>query len=252
MTTGFLEVERRALAEVWARKKLAVTLLLGNALLAVAAYAWLWVPDETVIEVGLSMLLALAVVLAVVWLNGAALAAFHTEAGPLPLRLALRRLPRFLLWVVVVAAITVAAAWLAGSAGKISQYLASWLTLRLRRPVSPERVEWLYGSLLRGAWCAAVLALVPLASQAAGGGFSARAALRTIARPRYWLACALLALAGLYVPGKLVSWTPEFGALSFQAGSIGLRLGLAYLLAVTAWLVLAAVIGRMGREGQKP
>ncbi len=251
MKAGFLEVERRALAEVWARKKLAVTLLAGNAGLAAAAYAWLWVPDETGIEVALSGLLALAVVFAAVWLNGAVLAAFHAETGPLPLRLALRRLPRFLLWVLVVAAVTVAAVWLAGSAGKVTQYLASFLTLRLRRPVSPERVEWLYGSLLRGAWCAVVLALLPLASQAAGGGFSARAALATIARPRYWVACALLALAGLYVPGKLVNWAPEFGALSFQAGSMGLRLGLAYLLAMTAWLTLAAVIGRMGREESK-
>jgi hypothetical protein len=32
---------------------------------------------------------------------------------------------------------------------------------------------------------------------------------------------------------------------------MGLRLGLAYLLAMTAWLTLAAVIGRMGREESK-
>jgi hypothetical protein len=157
--------------------------------------------------------------------------------------LALRRLPKVLPWAVLAAVVVAAAVWLAGFAPKVSAWLASLLTLRLRAAVSPRQVEWIYPVLLRGAACVAVLVLIPLASQAAGG-VRVRAALRVAARPRYWLACAVLVFVGLYLPGILIQWVPAFENLSTRAGSVALRFGLAYVLAVTAWLTLAAVIAQ--------
>ncbi len=240
-------MERRALAEMWRRRKLLAAHWLGNAVLIGLAYGWLWISEASALEVVWSAVVLAAGVFGALWLHATALAAFHAEAGPLPVRLALRRLPRFLPWAAVLAGVIAATVWLSGYAPKVTEYLSSLLTLRLRKPVSPEQVAWVYPALLRGACAVVVLALLPLASQAAGGGFSRRAGLAVAARPRYWLACAVLVLAGLYVPGRLMGWTPSFESLIVQAASMAVRVGLAYLLAVTTWLTLAAIIGLFGR-----
>jgi hypothetical protein len=248
MKPNILCVERRALSDVWGRKKLLWVYLLGNAVLIALAYGWLWIGEETVLEVLFSAVLALAVIGGALWLHATALAAFHAEAGPLPVGLAWRRLPRFLPWAALAVVGVALAVWLSGYAPKVTPWLASLFTLRLRTPVSPQQVDWIYPALLRGLGVVAVLALLPLASQAAGGGFSKGDALQLAARPRYWLACAVLVLAGLYLPGRLVGWIPSFESLAAQAASLAVRFGLAYLLAATGALTLAAVIGQLAGE----
>lgn len=249
MKTDLLYVERRALAEVWRRKKLLAAQLVGNALLAGLAYGWLWIPEETVAEVVLSAVLALVVVFGALWLHSTALAAFHVVVGPLRVGMVLRRLPRFVPWVALMAAVIAVAVWLAGYTAEVTAYLASLFTLRLRTAVSPQQVDWVYPALLRGACAVVLLVLLPLASQAAGAGFSWRRALRVVARPRYWVACAVLVLAGLYAPARLIGWIPSFESLLVQAASVVLRFGAAYALAVTAWLTLAAIVAGFGRRG---
>jgi hypothetical protein len=150
-------------------------------------------------------------------------------------------------WAALAVAVVLGGLWLAGYAPRIAAWLASFLTLRLRIAVGPRQVDWVFPALWRGLGCVAVLILAPLASQAAGGG-SARAALRLAARPRYWLACAVLVLAGLYLPGRLIHWVPAFESLSARAVSVAFRFGLAYALVVTAWLTLAAVIAQLAAE----
>jgi len=237
MRIEFLAVERRVVCEVWRHRGLLAAHLAGNAALVGAAYAWLGIAEANWAAVLGSAGLALLVIVAGLWLHAAALAAFH-GVGP---GLALRRLPKVLPWAIVAAAVVMAGVWLAGYAPKVSAWLASWLTLRFRAAVSPRQVDWIYPGLLRAVCAVAVLALVPLASEAAGG-FGLRAGLRVAARPRYWVACAVLVFAGLYVPGKLVGWVPAFESLAARAASVVVRFGLAYVLAVTAWLTLAALI----------
>jgi hypothetical protein len=93
--------------------------------------------------------------------------------------------------------------------------------------------------------------LLPLASQAAGGGFSKRQALEMAGRWRYWLACAVLVLAGVYIPGRLVWWVLPVQGLFLETLSMLARFSLAYLLAVTAWLTLVAVIGRLSTKEEE-
>jgi len=65
---------------------------------------------------------------------------------------------------------------------------------------------------------------------------------------RYWLACALLVLAGICLPGRLIWWILPLHGLFLETLSMLVRFSLAYLLAVTAWLTLAAVIGRLSAK----
>lgn len=100
-----------------------------------------------------------------------------------------------------------------------------------------SRLYWLAGLPL-------IFAFLPLASQAAGGGFSRGDALRVLREWRYWAAGAVLLAVGAYLPYKLVWWVPQVGGLTAQATSLAVRFLLAYALAVLSWLALAAVIGR--------
>ncbi len=210
------------LADVWARKGLLAAQLAGNAVLLLLGYWWLSLPDRTVWQVALSVLVALVIIFAALWLHAAALAAFHPQPPPGGLAWrALRRLPLFLICLLLVAAVSVALLW-----------LAAW------RPSTQLGVA------------ALALALLPLISQAAGGGFSARVALRIPGQWRYWnIGVVIFVLAGAYFPYRLIWWIPEVGSFAAQAASVIVRFGLAYVLAVTAWLLLAALIGRLaGRE----
>jgi hypothetical protein len=249
MRAAFLEVERRALADVWAHKKLLAAHLVGNALLALLAYAWLSMPDQTVSQLVISALVAVLALFTALWLHAAALAAFHPVGQARGLAVVtLRRLPKLLPWAVLAAAVVAVVVWLAGYQSAVTANLASRFTLWWRRPVSPQSVDWLYPALLRSLGLIVLLALLPLASQAAGGGFSRRNALRVIGRWRYWLACALLVLVGIFLPGRLVWWILPVKGLFAEAVSVIVRFTVAYILAVTAWLTLAAVIGRLGSE----
>jgi hypothetical protein len=250
MSAAFPELERRALGEVWGHKKLLGAHLVGNALLLWAVYALLGMGDQTVWQLVISALLALVVLFAAVWLHGTALAAFH-RVGQAPGLLPLRRLPKLLPWVLLAAALLALAVWLAGYGPRVAVYLSSRFTLWLRTPVSPQKIEWVYPALLRSLCLIGWLMLLPLASQAAGGGFSKRRALEMAAAWRYWLACALLVLAGIYLPGRLIWWILPVQGLFLEMLSMLVRFSLAYLLAVTAWLTLAAVIGRLSTKEEE-
>jgi hypothetical protein len=248
MRAGFPELERRALGDVWGQKKLLGAHLAGNALLLWAVYALLGMGDQTVWQLVISALLAVVVLFAAMWLHGTALAAFH-GVGQAP-GLPLRRLPKLLPWVLLAAALLAVAVWLAGYGPRVTVYLSSRFTLWLLTPVSPQKVDWIFPALLRSVCLIGWLALLPLASQAAGGGFSGRQALQIAASGRYWLACAVVVLAGIYLPGRLIWWVLPVQGLLLETLSMLVRFSLAYALAIAAWLTLAAVIGRLGREEQ--
>jgi hypothetical protein len=54
-----------------------------------------------------------------------------------------------------------------------------------------------------------------------------------------------LAVAGVYLPYKLIGWHPQISGLAMQTASLAVRFAIAYLLAVGAWLILASLLARM-------
>lgn len=54
-----------------------------------------------------------------------------------------------------------------------------------------------------------------------------------------------LVAVGAYLPHLLIGWHPRVAGLTMQTASLAIRFGLAYLLAVSAWLVLASLVARL-------
>jgi hypothetical protein len=196
----------------------------GYLVLLALVYGWLGIADGSVWQVLLSAVLALAIVFGGVWLTASALAA--EPLSP-------RSLPRFLIWIAAAAAVIACCVWLAGYGPRVGFSVASHLTLWFRRPVKPQTMGSLYVGLLWIAGAAGVLALLP-------------AAVKSRPTRKYWVSSALLVLAGIWLPRLLVGWVPKFQGFGAQTASMILRFGLAYAIALAAWLSIAALARRSG------
>jgi hypothetical protein len=69
-----------------------------------------------------------------------------------------------------------------------------------------------------------------------------------IRRPRFYANLLILAIIGAVAPYKLATWRPPVTGLAMQTASLSIRFAAAYALAVTAWLALAALIARLGKD----
>jgi hypothetical protein len=67
-------------------------------------------------------------------------------------------------------------------------------------------------------------------------------------RPRLYADLVLLAAPGANVPYKLIGWHPRLAGLGMQTASLVVRFIAAYLLAVSAWLILASLVARLGTD----
>lgn len=195
---------------VLSRKSLWLVHVLGNAAMLLGVWWWLGLPDETVGQIVLSAVAAVVLVALFVWMHAAALTGYRQPAG-VPWRKALRRVPLLVVWLVVFAA-------------------GCWAILKYVGPI-PARYILLGVTLL---------ALAPLASWLA----TDRAPLRVYRDWRYYAGWAVLLFIG-YVPVMLASWVPAVSGLKQELWSAGLRLAGGYLIALTAWLLLAALIARV-------
>lgn len=200
------------------RPKLIAWHVLGNAVLFALFFAWLSLPDRTAADLALTALLGAAVAFGALLLHGSTMALFHDALTRKPCSVALRRLHLLLVWAAAIAATALIFWWLGRARGQ---------------PL------WILGLFVG-------LALLPLASQAAGGGFDRASALAVTAKPAYWLIAAVFCVAGVLVPGLLVGWTPETTGIVNQTLSMLARFGAAYVLVILAWLLLVAAIGKLG------
>jgi hypothetical protein len=212
--------------------------LIANALLLWLAYYWLGVGESSVPRLLWSALLAAAILCGALVLYGAAC----TWQEPLPA--ALRRALRHLLPLVALALLALfiyalLAWWKTYSSGPAFK-IASWLTLKMRRPVRPEAVLGAFNSglwILR--WVVLPWILVPLAAALATGGWAA-VSKRIWRRPGlYWLAVPLLLLIALGLPRVLLGWSPLFDSFGLEMASFIARALGAYIFFVAGLLGLA-------------
>jgi hypothetical protein len=61
--------------------------------------------------------------------------------------------------------------------------------------------------------------------------------------PRLLVEAVLLIAAGIYLPYKLAGWHPVFPSFAMQTISLVVRFGIAFLIAVSAGLILASLVG---------
>ncbi len=77
--------------------------------------------------------------------------------------------------------------------------------------------------------------------------------LRVLRQPMYWILLGILIALGVCVPYKLVTWIPDLTTLHQQAWSAGLRFAAAYLIVITAFILLVWMVGeRTDREDPLP
>lgn len=220
--------------------------LLGNALLLWCAYYWLSVGESSIARLAWSATLAVLMVAAAVWLHGTGFAFFRTDRstiGP-AMRTALRTLlPLFVLAVVAMVLYWLLAWWRDYSA-QPSFKIASYLTLKLRKPVKPATPQAVFNAVLWVVrWAIVPIVLLPVASSIASqgwGGFLG-AGWKRSRQWKYWIQVVLLVLAGVWLPLHLITWVPWFASFGMQMTSFLVRLLIAYLLFVASWLRIEQV-----------
>ena len=119
--------------------------------------------------------------------------------------------------------------------------LASFLTLKLRKPVTPASLLKVFNAalwLIR--WVVLPVTLLPMLSAISTRGWPGFKSFSAGVRKWwYWLATPLLLLGAVWVPLKVLGWTPRAGNFALEVVSFLLRAALAYLLFGAAWLALA-------------
>lgn len=225
---------------------LALTHFAVNGMVLWLGYYWLGVPESRAGTLAWSATIAALMVLAVSWSYGSGLAYF-SEAGERRTvsawRAGLRNVLPFALAVVILVLLyLLLARWIDYSA-KPALHIASYLTLKMRRPVRPASVARVFDVLLwLVRWIAIpVLALPVLSAVARSGwrGFPAPGA--KAGKWLYWIETPVLLYCAVRVPLLLLHWVPRVGGFGMQAASFAVRAGVAYLLFGAAWLVLAFV-----------
>ncbi len=229
--------------------------LVANAAALAAWYYWLLIPDARGWQVAWSAVLALVVIFLVVWLRAGTLAWFRVaefrngSAIGVAFRRGLRHMIPLAIWFAIGAAI----AWLVLSVGDYIPQFSVWIRQKVNAGPAPRNVmhgtDWLFFVLL---WIVLPAVWLPVATTIAACGFSGARigrSFRVLRRPLYWVLLCILIGLGVWVPYKLVTWIPELSTLRGQAWSAGLRFAAAYIVLITAFVLLIWMVGeRTDRE----
>ncbi len=261
MAFQFVRVFSDSFKAVWRNKRLWLLHFLVNAAILTGAVLWLKIPDASAWQLLFATVAALVLVAVALWLHAGTfayfLAAQGTGEGSLStgFKTGRRHLFAFVLWSAIFAVLICLTLHLAGKATDTDAF-ASWLRsimpAFLRRSISLDTVDsvvnWAINLVL---YVLIPALLLPFAVQFAGHGFSAfgstlKAWRQTVGRFSYWAWFCVLALLGIYLPSLIAHWVPEFSSLILENLSMTVRFALAFAFAVTAWLMLTSMLGRLG------
>ncbi len=215
-------------------RRVALVHLGANALLLGLGYYWLGLAESRASALAWSLFVAIVFVSAAFWTYGAALAC--REANPW--RTALRNLLPLLAGGIVLALLYGLLSWLNAWSINPASTIASWLTLKLRKPVRPQSSWRVFQTIVWLLWWVVVpVFAIPVLSSAARLGWRG---LHPRMPSRWeWLITPILLLLGLWAPLKLLAWVPRPGGFGMEAISFGLRALIAYLLFAASLLLLA-------------
>jgi hypothetical protein len=229
--------------------------LVGNAVVLAAWYYWLLIPDAHGWQVVWSAVLASLVVVFVLWLRAGTLIYFRVaEFRNKPtIDVAFRRGFRHIVPLALWAALGAAIAWLILQAGNYTPQFSVWIRQKANAGLPPRGVmhasDWVLVVLF---WVMFPALWAPVATTIAATGFSGRhiaRSFRVLRQPLYWILLCILIALGAWVPYKLVTWVPDATTLRSQAWSAGLRFAMAYMVSITAFILLVWMVGeRTERE----
>lgn len=224
--------------------------LLGGALLIAAGYFWLQIPDARGWQVAGSILLLVLLAFIAAWLRAGAMAYFRIGGYRVhgTVWQAYRRGFRHVVAVIIAVAIFAGAAWWLWSLRAYTPQAGVWIRQKLNAGPTPASVtrdlDWLVAFVVF-VGMPAIWLPVTITLAAFGAKFDRiLRGLHLLRRPRYWLSLIILVCLGAYIPYRLVWWVPNFETIRSQAWSAGLRFVVAYLIVVSAWVVLLWIAGR--------
>jgi hypothetical protein len=218
----------------------------GNAVVLGLAYYWLGIGESRAVTLAWSAALAIVILCLACCLHGGTLV-FFRAAEPRSLsaafRTTLRHLAPLLAAVVLVAAVYWLLAQLAAYSSTPALRIASWFTLKLRKPIKPATVMRVFSfvlGLIR--WMLIPVFVLPMFSGIAALGWRGFGEFGRLRRSRlYWIAAPLLLLCALALPWHLIGWVPHVGSFTLEMVSFSGRVAVAYLLFIAAWTFLASL-----------
>jgi hypothetical protein len=224
---------------------LTISHVLANIVVLWLGYYWLGIGETRVATLAWSALVAVIVAGLGCWTYGVSFAFFQTKDGRVAAawKSALRNLLPLAAAAIGIAVIySLLSLWNDYSAHPSAQ-VASYLTLKLRKPVRPSsvlRVFRIVLGLIR--WMALPVLLLPMLSAISSQGWSGFRGLGALARKwLYWIEAPILLLCAVWAPLEILGWIPHVHSFRLEAASFAVRAFVAYLLFVAAWLVLAFV-----------
>ena len=212
--------------------------LVGNALLLWLGYYWLGTSESGAATLAWSALVAMVLLFLVCWLHAGTLVYFRESAGAF--RRTLRRLfPVVSAAIVLIAVYVVLAKWEEYSMRPASG-VASWLTMKLRKPVKPATMLAVFNAALwLVRWVVVPVFALPLVADVASHGWSGARQFGRLAKSwRYWLVTVILMWCAFVAPFKLLGWVPRAGNFGMEMASFTARMLGAYLLFTGGWLAL--------------
>ena len=246
-----------AFKAVWKNKRLWLLHFFINAVIVVGAILWLKIPDASAWQLIAAALAALLLAIAALWLHAGTLAYFAGAHGAGETSLSAgfktgrRHLLAFAVWAAIFACLIYAALQIPDTEA-FDSWLRSMMPAFLRRSISLHAVDWVINGLVNFVQYVLVPGLLlPFAVQFASHGFSALGSTfkgwrQTVAKISYWIWFCILALLGIYVPNLIANWAPNLSSLVLENLSIAMRFAIAFGLTVSAWLMLASMLGSLG------
>jgi hypothetical protein len=225
----------------------------GNALVLGLAYYWLGIGESSAGALVWSAALAVVILSMACCLHGGALVFFRADQPrslSAAFRTVLRHMAPLLAAVILIAAVYwLLAQWAAYSATPALR-IASWCTLKLRKPIKPATVLRAFDLVLALVrWMAIPVFVLPMFSGIAARGWRGAAEFGRHRRSRfYWFAAPVLLLCALALPWQLVGWVPRVPSFTLEMLSFMVRAAAAYLLFIAGWMFLASVTSG-GKEG---
>jgi len=165
------------------------------------------------------------------WMHGAGLVYGRDPRGA-PFRVALRHLPALLAAAILVLLLYILIGKLQDATNNPAFRLASWLTLKQRKPVKPAAVLRIFSAVFWVVrWVIVPLLLRPWISAVAEFGWRGLAPRRLPKRAWIeWCLTPLLLLCALWLPFQLLGWRPLMSSFGLEMASFIVRILIAYLL----------------------
>lgn len=234
-----------------------LVLLVGNALLAAGAMAWLHIPDSHGWQFAFSIVAALLLVAAFAWIYATSVKAARQADVRTPFWGAglwlVAGLFVSLLWMHLIGMLETNVELRAG-------YWNSQLSAHMRTVLTyPRLIEYQNAAIVAMSWLLPLL-LLPIVIELVTRGWTGvalRSACRVWLRWQFWLVAIVALFAGCWLTSALVDWHPTY-TVRGEVLSVVLRLALAYsidillgcfVLAVTCELLSQAGFGgSVGRD----